>query len=245
MIAILLTLLAGRAWAESAGMAVGVKQNIKADLFTPDGPGPFPAILVLETSRGLNNNDLAYAQALVRQGYVCLVPAYLETYSLGDVNRTTGFTTEANHLYADLADAADRLARSDKVRGRKVGVVGFSNGGFFATWLAATHKVDAAVSYYGALSGAGTDRELSRFKAVFNADSAPLLLLVGTEDNYRRATRHLMDIMREANSPFQARFYPGAHHEFDRTGGGEADRAAAADAWTRSVAFFAQYLKPP
>jgi dienelactone hydrolase len=54
-----------------------------------------------------------------------------------------------------------------------------------------------------------------------------------------------MDIMRAANSPFRDRFYPGAHHEFDRTGGGEADRAAAADAWDRTLAFFARHLTAP
>jgi carboxymethylenebutenolidase len=243
-IAALAWMLAGSAWSAETDVRVGVRQNIGAKLISPDGPGPYPGVLVLETSRGLGAADIAFARALAQQGYVCLIPAYLEAHGVTAGHRSEGFTSEADQIYADLADAADMLSRSEKVRGSKVGAVGFSNGGFFATWLAATHKVSASISYYGAITGAGTDPGLSRFQKAFTASSAPLLLLVGTEDSYDGPTHHLVHILREANSPFQAEFYKGAHHEFDRRGG-SVDPAAAKDAWTRTLAFFAEHLKAP
>jgi len=61
--------------------------------------------------------------------------------------------------------------------------IGFSNSGYFSLWLAAAGQVQAGVSYYGALSGAGTDRTLSRFRQVFTSASAPVLILHGTNDS--------------------------------------------------------------
>ena len=74
------------------------------------------------------------------------------------------------------------LRANPKVAGGKVAAIGFSNGGYFAMWLAGAGKVDAGVSYYGALSGAGSDKTLSRFKSTFSANSSPVLILHGTSD---------------------------------------------------------------
>jgi len=90
---------------------------------------------------------------------------------------------DAGPIYADLVDAVTVLQHTGGVNGAKIGAVGFSNGGYFALWLAATSKVQARVSYYGALSGAGTDKSLARFAQVFTASSSPVLILHGTADD--------------------------------------------------------------
>jgi len=242
-IAALAVLFAAPAWAGQSWIQVGVRGNIKASLIVPDGPGPYPGILVLSTSRGVGSFDTDFATRLAQQGYVCLVPFYLEAYGVMTKERVAGFTRYADTIYADLASATDRLAQLPQVRGGKIGAVGFSNGGFFTTWLAATHKVAAGVSYYGAITGAGTDDDFTRFGGYFNSASAPLLLMVGDEDHYRGPTHHLDRILRAASSPHQAIFYPGAHHEFDRVTLGDGDRQAATDAWQRTTDFLARYLK--
>ena len=55
-----------------------------------------------------------------------------------------------------------------KARKGAVGAVGFSNGGFFAMLLAATNRVKAGVSYYGALDGARTQPDLAQFSKRFS-----------------------------------------------------------------------------
>jgi dienelactone hydrolase len=242
-IAGLLLHLAGPTQAAETAMSVGVHQNVAATLIAPDGPGPYAGVLVLESSRGISAADFAYARALMQEGYVCLVPNYLEAYGDTSERRQASFTTDADRIAADLANAADILAHTDKVRGGKIGAVGFSNGGFFATYLAGTHKVSAAVSYYGALTGAGTNRGLARFQAMFTAASAPLLLMVGTRDSYYQPTRRLVDILRHAGSPVQVQFFEDVHHEFERAPQNAADRTATTEAWKRTLGFFTAALK--
>ncbi len=222
-------------------LTVGVKNNISAVFFAPDGPGPFPGVLVLETSAGVKQADWAFAGRLAGEGYVCLVPSHLEAYGAIGQERSLGFTTYASQIYADLVQAADVLKRHDKVGGGKVGAVGFSNGGYFAMWLAATGTIQAGVSYYGALTGSATDIAQTRFRGVFAAHSSPVLILHGEQDRTVpvQAARRSVGILQAAGAPYEAYFYPNADHSFERGG----DAAATADAWRRTLAFLGKYLK--
>ncbi|MDO8598392.1 MAG: dienelactone hydrolase family protein, partial [Sulfuricaulis sp.] len=226
------------ALADSTTLKVGVNKNMNAHLMTPDGPGPYPAILVLHTSGGLQSGDLEFAKRLAQEGYVALVPAFLEAYGIQAKTRQESFTTHAQSIYADFVASLDLLRRSAKVDGKKLGAIGFSNGGYFALWLAATGQVQAGVSYYGALSGAGTDRSLSRFRQAFTNSSAPVLVLHGTNDSTVpvRSAIELDSILTAAQSPHEFHQYPDAEHRFDRDRGA-GNETAAADAWWRTQAF--------
>lgn len=232
------------ALADSTTIKVGVDKNMDAHLMTPDGPGPYPAILVLHTSGGLQSGDLEFAKRMVQEGYVVLVPAFLEAYGIRAKTRQATFTTYAQPIYADFVACVELLRRNEKVDGKKLGAIGFSNGGYFSLWLAATGQVQAGVSYYGALNGAGTDRSLSRFRQAFTNTSAPVLILHGTDDSTVpvRNAIELDSILTAAQSPHEFKQYPGAEHRFDRDGGANND-AAAADAWRRTQAFLSKILK--
>jgi carboxymethylenebutenolidase len=234
------------AFAETTSLTVGVKRNMNAMLFAPDGPGPYPGVLILHTSGGLKSADLDYAKRLAGQGYVCVVPAFMEAYGLTARTRAQTFTNNGADVYRDLAAAVETLRGSAKVAGGKVGAIGFSNGGYFALWLAATNKVDAGVSYYGALSGAGTDKELTRFSSTFTATSAPVLVLHGTADRTVpvAAAERLGAILKHANSPYEMKLYDGVDHVFEREQRDDAARAAAADAWERTRGFLDTRLRP-
>jgi carboxymethylenebutenolidase len=248
-----LTLLAARPAAAltSSDVVVGVKGNMHAVLIAPDGAGPYPGVLVLHTSGGLQRADIEFARHLAENGYACLVPSFMATYGITGPTRALTFTTYAEPIYADFVQAIDMLRRNDKVRGSKIGAVGFSNGGYFVAWLAATAKIQAGVSYYGAYTGANTDRELSRFHGLFSAASAPLLILHGSADAIVpvHSAERLAGLAEGAKAPVELHIYSNATHVFERgdPGGGRPlgtrDPDAAADAWQRTLAFYAKYLK--
>ena len=241
------TLFALPVLADSKSLTVGTNRKMDATLISPDGPGPYPGVLVLHTSGGLQQADLDFSRKLADQGYVCLVPAFMDAYGIRASTRQQTFTSSARDIYNDFLNAIDVLRNSDKVSGGKVAAIGFSNGGYFAMWLAATGKVDAGVSYYGALTGANTDKELTRFSSTFTSVSAPVLILHGMSDATVpvAAAEHLGQIVKSAGSPYEIQLYPGVDHVFERALRNDATKAAAADAWDRTLKFLGERLRRP
>ncbi|MGD0144432.1 MAG: dienelactone hydrolase family protein, partial [Rhizomicrobium sp.] len=216
------TIFTAQAFADSTTIKIGASANMNATLITPDGPGPYPAILVLHTSGGLEPADLAFANRLAGEGYVALVPEFLAAYGISPQTRRASFTTYAEPIYGDFVAALQQLRTTPKVDGKRLGAVGFSNGGYFALWLAATNQIQAGVAYYGAVTGGGTDPGLDRFRQAFTARSAPVLILHGTNDGtvpFDRAAA-LDSFLTSIGAPHEFHSYDGADHRFDRTYGG-------------------------
>src|SRR5260370_37285224 len=157
--ALLATTLAARsAFAGEQSVTVGIKRNVQATLYTPDGPGPYPGILVLHPSVGLEQSDREFGAKLSRDGYIALVPAFLSAHGIRSESRRAAFTSDAKAIYDDFVYMLGEMNRLPNIKPGVLGAVGFSNGGYFAAWLAATGKVKAGVGYYGAYSGAASDQ---------------------------------------------------------------------------------------
>jgi carboxymethylenebutenolidase len=233
------------ALAGEQSVTVGVKHNVEATLYTPDGPGPYPGVLVLHPSVGLEQSDREFGAKLSREGYIALVPAILKAHGIRSETRRKAFTADARAIYDDFVYMLDEMNRLPKIKPGVLGAVGFSNGGYFAAWLAATGKVKAGVGYYGAYSGAATDEELKRFSATFKATSAPFLILHGQSDSIVPvgSARRLDAILTSAGTPHQLVLYPDADHRFERNFSAVGNQAAAQDAWQRTAAFFKTYLR--
>jgi carboxymethylenebutenolidase len=217
---------------------------MRASYFLPAGSGIHPGVLVLHTSGGLKDADLAFARRLAENGYATLVPEFLDAYGITLVTRQEAFKEKADAIYGDLSDALRRLGSLPGVDPHALGALGFSNGGYFALWLAATNQARAGVSYYGALSAAATDPGFSRFRSVFSKTSSPVLILHGTEDEtvpFAFALR-LDSLLTAAGSPHRFVPYEGAGHRFDRENDDDGDLPAAVDAWKQTLRFLKQNL---
>ena len=229
--------------AESVPVKGGGNVVMETTLYKPAGAGPFPGVLILHTSGGLRPPDHAFAKRLADEGYVCLVPDFFTPYGLSQGNRRDTFTTHARSIYGDFERAIETLKKTEGVRVDRIGAIGFSNGGYWALLLAARGAVQAGVSYYGAVNGAGTDNSLTALRNAFTAGSAPVLVLHGARDDtvLPRHAENLKAILTEANAPFEYQMYESAGHSFDR--GREPDAAATSDGWQRTLRFLDAHLR--
>jgi carboxymethylenebutenolidase len=218
---------------------VGVRHNMEATLYTPDGPGPFPSVIVFHTSQGTTEVDRSYCARLAREGFICIGPAFLRAYGIRQDMKMATFTTDRESILADFRQIIDELSRHPKARPCAIGAVGFSNGGWFPVLLAAQQKVKAGVAYYGALVGVAQPLPANPFLQSLTSASAPILLLAGANDSTlgMEPVRMLEKIIQGAHAPYELIVYPDAEHGFDRNSIRSGNAAAATDAWLRTLAF--------
>ena len=223
----------------TSSVKIGINHsNMYAHIVAPDGPGPYPGVVVLHTSGGLQPPDMAYAQKLSGAGYVCMVPLFMAAYNIGSATRDDTFTTYHDRIYADLVNGIGMLRQMDKVAGRKIGAVGFSNGGYWAAALAASGAVDAGVSYYGVLSGFhGAPRR--HLRESVSSGTSPILILHGRDDSIQpvNGAEFLSRLLQASGAPHEIHLY-AAGHDFARS-----YTPAAEDAWQRTLAFLKTNLQ--
>ncbi|TMJ25579.1 MAG: dienelactone hydrolase family protein [Alphaproteobacteria bacterium] len=229
----------------SRTLKVGVRHNMEATLYTPAGPGPHPSVIVIHTSQGLTEADRQYCARLAREGFRCIVPAFLRAHGIAQETKMMAFTTERDAILADFREIVDELGRLPGAKPGAVGAVGFSNGGLFSVLLAAQGQVKAGVAYYGALVGVLQPRPGNPFLQSFTSASAPVLLLAGENDTTMgtKPVRALEGIIKSAGAPCQLIFYADAEHGFDRNNLRPGNHAAGIDAWTRTLAFLRANLR--
>src|SRR6185437_3068029 len=106
-------------------VTVGVRKNMEATLFTPKGPGPFPTILEMHTSGGIQEADRGYCANLAREGYICIAPAFLRAHGINSPElRRKAFTSEARAIMEDFREIIGELQALPQARKDAVGVVG-------------------------------------------------------------------------------------------------------------------------
>ena len=121
-------------------------------LATPDGPGPFPGVVVIHEIFGLNDDIRRIAGRVADLGYVALVPDLFDTGGarLLCVLRTfLALRRREGPAFADLEAARTWLGARPEVDGARTGVVGFCLGGGFALLYAAKAPLRAAGVFYG------------------------------------------------------------------------------------------------
>jgi dienelactone hydrolase len=213
----------------------GAAERIPTSIGRPEGPGPFPAVVILHDCSGLGPRSSGapgrWSRELINRGYVTVIPDSFSTRGFPD-----GICTDPSPGRADVApsrrvrDAYAALAHARAlayVDGRRVGLMGGSHGG--STTLAAMAAPQpwdglvrdkrvgfaAAVALYpgcGTSFGSWRGNGAGTYRPV-----APLLILIGEKDDWTPAPVcvKLAASARGAEHPVAITVYPGAHHSFD------------------------------
>jgi carboxymethylenebutenolidase len=215
-------------------------ETVNAILYTPQGKGPFPALVVIHEWWGLNDWVKEQASKLAEQGYVTLA---IDLYR-GKVATTPDEAHEimrgvpSDRANRDLLAASSYLRAQKNVNPAKVGVIGWCMGGGYALDLAiADPKLKAAVINYG---------HLASDKATLEKIDAAILGIFGGQDRGipPEAVKKFEADLKALGKPVEIKIFPDAGHAFENPNNKQGYRADdAKQAWELTTAFLAKYLK--
>jgi carboxymethylenebutenolidase len=219
----------------------GVGNKVETYVFQPQGPRNGKAVLVLHASSGLRDTDLRYAKRLASEGFVAIVPAFMKRYGITESMRRATWQTYSREIYADFLAVIEQSSAEFGVPKDRFYAVGFSNGGYWAAFLAARGTVRAGVAHYGAFSEAGNDPSLSSFRSAFNAKSSPVLILHGNNDQTVavRFAEELQSIIQRSGSKVEAHFFKDVGHGFERS---QQEKPGYREAAVKSFEFTLKFL---
>ncbi|MEO5624389.1 MAG: dienelactone hydrolase family protein [Dokdonella sp.] len=200
--------------------------------------GPLPLVLVAHENRGLNPHIEDIARRLALDDFIAFAPDAL--FPLGgypgdeDAARTLFGKLDQAKTHEDFLAAADTLAQMDGGNGR-MGAVGFCYGGGIVNFLATQRSsLVAAVPFYGVAPPSDDVAKIT----------AELLVVFAAEDERVNATWPGYEVALKAAAVHYAVYQPaGTQHGFNNDTTPRYDKAAAAEAWRRTIALFNRTLR--
>lgn len=224
--------------------------KLSGTLYSPEGNGPFPAIVALHGYGGFLDyqddwlkklSDLGFVTLMVdsycERGYYCPGQSRSRLEPLMRDPMTVSPATRAD----DALGGLQYLQSLPFVDPERIGVLGWTGGATAALIASArTSGFKAAVAFYPSVSDSQRQHEAL----------TPILILAGERDPNAAEYRSFADTARKKRRPVEVVLYPGAYRKFDEPGGminvlgikQEYNPAAARDADNRLKSFFAKHL---
>lgn len=215
-------------------------ESISSFLVLPSGRGLHGGVIALHEWWGLNGWVKMQATSLAANGYVVLA---VDLYR----GRVTENPSEARKLkrglpedraIRDMNAAFHYLATRPDVDSKHIGSIGWSMGGRLAIQLAIhERRLTACVVNYGVLPA-----DLVDVKKI----NAQVLVNCGARDRGipPARVRAFEKLMKAAGLSADIKIYTGAGHAFENPSNKSGYRPeASADAWCRTLSFFAQTIK--
>lgn len=235
----------------------------------PEGPGPFPGVVLAHDRFGLTPHSKGIANRLANEGFYALAPNfYAAPTSVADVAPDFLYPSATTHFdFADEDRADDRAAMLDreraadifrqaigyaktraKVRAGGVGLVGFGMGARLA-FLAACRNVPeirAAVCFYGKGIGRRTSPE-SPFSSPLDLAAdlhAPLLLFYGEVDPgiTRREREAIRERLTALGKDFRIEVFPDTGGDFFCDERDSYRIQSSKVSWKETLAFLRRHL---
>jgi carboxymethylenebutenolidase len=213
--------------------------TVQAVIYTPDGKGPFPGILVIHEYWGLNDWVKEQASKLSDLGYVALA---VDLYR-GKVATTPDEAHEImrgvpeDRAARDLHAAFEFLKSQSNVKKDRIASIGWCMGGGYSFNVALQEPtLTADVINYGHL--ASDSESLKKI-------NASILGIFGGQDRGIQVedVKKFEQLMKQLGKKVEIVIYPNAGHGFENPNNKAGYRVDdAADAWTRTVKFLADTL---
>ncbi|MEO8318231.1 MAG: dienelactone hydrolase family protein [Bradyrhizobium sp.] len=199
--------------------------TLHAQLYKPEGDGPFPTVIALHGCGGLGGHSEPvlpryrdWAEQLLKNGHAVLLPDSFGSRELGPQCRVKERHVLARReRVADITAARQWLSQQAWVAHDRVSLMGWAGGGSALLWavrpqLSSRGTVPdfrSAIAFYPdcrVSSGLGWSARV------------PTLLMIGAKDDVSSpsACRQMVDGARGRSALIRIEIYPGASHDFDR-----------------------------
>ncbi len=197
---------------------------LHAQLFKPDGNGPFPVVIALHGCGGLAGRSEPvqpryrdWAEQLLKEGKAVLFPDSYGSRELGPQCRVKERRVLARReRVADILAARQWLMEQPWAAHRRISLMGWANGASALLWavrpqLSWRHEPDfrSAIAFY-------PDCRLS--SGLGWSARVPTLVLIGAKDDVSSppACRQMVDGAHGRSALARIVVYPSAYHDFDR-----------------------------
>ena len=201
--------------------------TLHAQLYKPDGGGPFPVVIALHGCGGLAGHSEPvqpryrdWAEQLLKEGNAVLLPDSYGSRELGPQCRVTvreRRVSTRRERVADIVAARQWLLQQPWAARDRISLLGWANGASALLWAVrpqlSSRNVEpdfrSAIAFYPDCrisSGLGWSARI------------PTLLLIGAKDDVSSppACRQMVDGARGRSALARIVVYPGAYHDFDR-----------------------------
>ncbi len=198
--------------------------TLHAQLYRPDGDGPFPIVIALHGCGGLAGHSEPvqpryrdWAEQLLKAGNAVLLPDSYGSRELGPQCRVKERRVLARReRVADIMASRQWLVEQPWAEHNRISLMGWANGASALLWAVrpqSSRKVEpdfrSAIAFY-------PDCRLS--SGLGWSARVPTLLLIGANDDISSppACRQMVDGAHGRSALARIVVYPGAYHDFDR-----------------------------
>lgn len=227
-------------------------------ILTPDGDGPWPAVIIYMDAFGVRPALIDVAQRLAENGYLAVlpdifyrsmpydIPAPAEVFAKGEFREIIGplmAKTGPGKAAADTGAYLDYLDTRSDVKGDKIGTVGFCMGGGMALSAAGTwpDRIAAAASFHG--GNLASDKPDSPHLLAPKMKAEIYVAGADKDDSYPPEMHEkLKRAFDEAGVNYRAEIYEGALHGWMKPDFPIYNEEAAERGWREMLALFARNL---
>jgi carboxymethylenebutenolidase len=227
--------------AQSVELKVADGTTMRAYTARPEGPGPFPGLIVFQEAFGVNRHIRDVADRFAREGYAVIAPElFHRTAPAGFEGSYADFPGVMPHLQAitpagleaDTRASWDWLQSQPAVKKGVMACIGYCLGGRAAFVANSVLPFRAAVSYYG---GRIAPDLLGRAPDLH----APMLFFWGGLDKHILPDQvaAVMASLTQAGKPYTNVVVADADHAFFCDDRGNYNEQAARESWALTLAF--------
>ena len=228
--------------------------NMPIYVAEPDSAGPHPVVIVFMEAFGVNGHIKDLTGRFANEGYVAIAPdMYYRQGSVvagyDDIPKIMGVMQSVvdAQTNADVRVAINHIKSLPKADAGKIACTGYCMGGTIS-WMSACLNRDikaAAVYYSGGLITRQTNRNRPGSPHSYaELLTAPVLGLFGEEDQNPPPAdvRELDAELTKLGKTHEFHIYPNAGHGFFCDERPSYSKAAADDAWPRTLEWFKKHL---